>query len=278
MKPATVPEGVTVNGNSMTVRKGSGITIPRNSGGPGTDDPGRVHFPLISLKALLQRAYASYFEIDGPDWLDSDIVQLDATMPPDTTKEQFQEMLRNLITERFQLKYHAQTKQVTGYALEVTKNGPKIKESVATAAPPAQDTDAPKPSLQPRQMGPDGFPILPQRVGPTSGFQAIEGDRARMIGQQQTIGDLARSLGLLLKSTVTDETGLKSKYDYTVTYGGGFGRDGPFVSPPSTTPDTDALPDIFSALQSQLGLKLEQKKVAVEIFVVDRMEKVPTRN
>ena len=88
------------------------------------------------MKALLRRAYDSYFEIEGPDWLDNDIVQVDATMPPDTTKEQFQEMLRNLITERFQLKYHAQTKQVTGYALEVTKNGPKLKESTVTASPP----------------------------------------------------------------------------------------------------------------------------------------------
>jgi len=123
VKPATAPAGVTVSGDKTMVRKGAGIQIPRNTGGPGTEDPGRIHYPLISLKALLNRAWDSYFEIRGPGWLDDDLVWVDATMPPETTKEQFQEMLRNLIIERFALKYHTDSKEITGYALVAAKNG-----------------------------------------------------------------------------------------------------------------------------------------------------------
>jgi uncharacterized protein (TIGR03435 family) len=286
VKPAIVPDGVNVVGERMTTRKGSGVTIPRNSGGPGTDDPGRIHYPLISLKALLVRAWDSYFEIVGPGWLDTQIVQVDATMPPDSTKAQFQEMLRNLITDRFQLKHHTETKQITGYALMVTKNGPKMKESA--------DQNGGAPARPPRatQRGPDGFMIIPPSTGPMLMFQSELGDKARLVAQQQTMQDLARELGMVLRTTATDGTGLNAKYDFTLTFAGGFGRGGPvYASPPRPEPPSggtvpvagqpdaaEPLPDIFSAVQSQLGLKLEQKKVPVEVFVVDHMEKTPTGN
>jgi uncharacterized protein (TIGR03435 family) len=274
VKPATVPDGVSVVGERMTTRKGSGITVPRNSGGPGTDDPGRIHYPLISLKALLVRAWDSYFEIVGPGWLDTQIVQVDATMPPDTTKAQFQEMLRNLITDRFQLKHHTETKQITGYALVVTKNGLKMKESAD------QNGGLPGPFSRATQKGPDGFLILPPRAGPWCMSQTTLGDRSRVVCQQQTMQQLAQELGRMLNSTVTDATGLTAKYDYTVTFAGATEPGGAIASSlPASQPDAaEPLPDIFSALQSQLGLKLEQKNVPVEVFVVDHMEKTPTGN
>jgi uncharacterized protein (TIGR03435 family) len=108
----------------------------------------------------------------------------------------------------------------------------------------------------------------------------IPGDRSRMICQQQTMQTLAQQLGRMLNSTVTDATGLMAKYDFTVTFAGGTGPGETTASSlPASQPDAaEPLPDIFSALQSQLGLKLEPKKVAVEVFVVDHMEKTPTGN
>jgi uncharacterized protein (TIGR03435 family) len=269
-----VPDGVTVVGEMRGVRKGSGITVPRNSGGPGTDDPGRIHFPLISLKALLVRAWDSYHEIEGPGWLDTQIVQVDATMPPETTKQQFQEMLRNLIMDRFQLKHHTETKQITGYALVVARNGLKMKESAD------QGGGSPGPFSPATQKGPDGFLILPPRAGPWSMSQSTGGGRTRMVFQQQTMQDLTPALGRMLNSIVTNATGLSAKYDFTVTFAGATEPGGAIApSLPATQPDAaEPLPDIFSALQSQLGLKLEQKKVAVDVFVVDHMEKTPTGN
>jgi len=265
VKPATVPDGVTVDGERIGVRKGSGVSIPRNTGGPGTDDPGRIHFPFISLKALLLRAWDSYFEIVGPSWLDATVVQVDATIPSGSTKAQFQEMLRNLITDRFQLKHHTEPKQVTGYDLVVARNGLKIQESAN------QNGGTPERPPRATERGPDGFPIIPPTTGPLQVSMGAEGDRNRMVYRQQTLQTLAEELAHMLNTTVTDATGLTAKYDYTLTYAGA-------TSPASLPDGAEPLPDIFNALPSQLGLRLEPKKVPVEVFVVDHMEKTPAGN
>lgn len=267
VKPAVVPAGVTIDGSRMTVRKGSGVTIPRNTGGPGTDDPGRIHYPIITLKELLKRAWDSYYEIEGPGWLESQVVTVDATMPPDTTKAQFQEMLRNLIMERFGLQYHAGKKEIAGYALVIAGNGPKMKVSADQS-----DAELARPQ-PPTGRGKDGFPTLP----PVAGKMMVNfgmGDRSRIIAQQVTIQELARNLDSQLKTIVTDATGLKAKYDFTLTY-----ESLEPLPPPAKIPEAlEPLPDIFGALQSQLGLKLERKPVPVEVFVVDHMEKTPKQN
>jgi uncharacterized protein (TIGR03435 family) len=268
VKPAAVPDGVRLLENGgIGVRKGSGIPIPRNTGGPGTDSPGRIHWPLISLKQLLTRAWESYYEIDGPGWLDSQTVAIDATMPPDTTKAQFQEMLRNLIAERFGLQYHAGKKEIAGYTLVIARNGPKLKESADQGE--AEYARPPRPTSSDQY----GFPIIPSFAGKTMGIERVRAG-TRIVAQQMPIQSLADSLGSQLKTIVTDATGLTAKYDFTLT----FANLQP-VPPPANIPEgLEPLPDLFGALQSQLGLRLERKAVPIEIFVVDHMEKTPTGN
>jgi uncharacterized protein (TIGR03435 family) len=261
-----VPNGVTLDDQGrVMVRKGSGVPIPRNSGGPGTDDPGRIHYPLITLKELLKRGWDSYYEIYSPGWTENQVVAVEATMPPDTTKEQFQEMLRNLIVGRFGLKFHTADKEVTGYALAVAKNGLKMKES------PDQNYAGPTaPPARPSGRDADGFLILPARAGPWIMSMRVQDGRNRVVGQQQTMQDFAGYLGRNLSAIVNDATGLTAKYDITLTYSDGAGVPDAAAAEP--------LPDVFAALQSQLGLRLEAKKVAIEVMVVDHMEKSPTGN
>ncbi|HEY6346808.1 MAG TPA: TIGR03435 family protein [Bryobacteraceae bacterium] len=81
------------------------------TGGPGTNDPSRFRAPRINLFNLLARAFgASTDHIVGPSWLrdvaSANDFTVTATMPPETTKEEFQEMLRNLLVERFHLVFH----------------------------------------------------------------------------------------------------------------------------------------------------------------------------
>jgi hypothetical protein len=83
--------------------------------------PGRIHYASISVKALLGRAYDSYSEIAGPGWMDSHMIEVDATMPPQTTKEQSKQMLQNLIVERFKLKFHVDKRDMNKYVLLVAK-------------------------------------------------------------------------------------------------------------------------------------------------------------
>ncbi|HTB14781.1 MAG TPA: TIGR03435 family protein [Bryobacteraceae bacterium] len=277
VKPAVVPAGVTVAGNSVTSSRREDFLRLRTTGGPGTNDPGRIHYPLVSLKGLLTRAYEAYFEIKGPGWLDTEAVEVEATMPPETTKEQFREMLANLIEDRFKLKYHVETKEIAGYSLVVAKGGLKLKESVEAAVPQEPRDDPPALSQRPRVIGRDGFAMLP--VGVTFGIASAGGGRFRIMSRGETIDKLVQNLGTMLKSRVVDETELRAKYDYTLNYAGAMSPDGPIAQPlDAGASEPSSLPDIFSALQSQLGLKLEPKRVTVEISVVDHMERTPAQN
>lgn len=285
------------------------IMLGGPSGGPGTKDPGRIHYPFMSLKQLLTVAYdVKSYQVNGPVWLDSERFEITATMPPQTTKEQFHVMLQNLLAERFKMTVHKETKELPMYALEVAKNGPKLTESDGKAQP--LDPDGPPPPLPSGgpKMGPDGFPQLPFS-GRAGMFGIMMPGRARLVATGQSMQDLATRLGNQLSKPVVDETGLAKKYDFTLTFapdgmngpmgpmpppGAGEGRGGAMVAvaPPgagpspggsgdsanAVKPEAEAPPDIFHALQAQLGLRLESKKGPVEIVVVDHMEKTPTEN
>ncbi len=256
------------------------------SGGPGTNDPGRIHYPFMSLKALLMSAYdVKDFQISGPAWLDTERFDITATMPPETTKEQLRIMLQNLLAERFKMKSHRETRELPMYSLTVARGGPKMTESVEKP-PAASDVDPSLPS-QPK-MGPDGFPIVPLPARPGI-FTIMMPTRARFIAQKQTMADLAERLTRQLSRPVTDLTGLKAKYDFILTFSpeGMSGPMGPMVPPAGTVPaggpvgapaDTETPPDIFAAVQAQLGLKLEAKKGPVEMLVIDHIEKTATEN
>jgi uncharacterized protein (TIGR03435 family) len=267
VKPATPPPGVTVVGDSVS-SDGVEFSRKRNTGGPGTEDPGRIHYPLISVTGLLKRAYLGYFEIKSPGWADSDIVAVDATMPPSTTKEQFRTMLQNLLIDRFALKTHVEKKEIAGYALTVAPDGLKIKEAQPDNEPPGRFTG---------KMGADGFPVPPAHLRGIA-FLNQPNERARLLAPQTTMSELAKTLGTLVDSTVEDTTGLKGLYNITLTYAGHMGGLADATPPSSDPAAPEPLPDLFSALQSELGLKLEKRKVSVEILVVDHMEKTPAGN
>jgi len=184
------------------------------------------------------------------------------------------------------------------YSLIVTKNGPKLKESPpeTPVVAPADGDDAskapPPPLPGPGQMKFDaeGFPILPLPAAGGRGgiFQMMMPGRSRFIAQRQTMEDLAERLSSVLTKPVTDATGLKAKFDFTLTFspeglasgglffgappGGGGGRG------PENMPDVEPPQELFSAIQAQLGLKLDPKKGPVELIVVDKAEKTPTEN
>jgi len=239
------------------------------TGGPGTSDPSRFRFPPITLRLLLMTAYdLKPFQIVGPAWIDSEYFEVEGTAPPATTREQSRVMLQNLLTERFQMTLHRETKELPIYALVPAKNGPKLQESGATSA--GADGGPPPTEMK---VGPDGFPVPPP--GRAGLFGMSSGGRTRLIGQQQTMQALAARLTTQLARLVRDETGLTGKYDFVLTYT----PDSAELPPGSAAPpDGDQPPDLYAALQSQLGLRLESKKGPVETIVIDRAEKVPVGN
>jgi uncharacterized protein (TIGR03435 family) len=259
-------------------------------GGPGSSDPGRIHYRGLTLKNLLVNAYdVKDYQISGPDFLNTERFDVEATMPPETTKQQFLIMLQNLLAERFKMTVHHETKELPMYSLVVGKSGPKIKESPPVSAETETKEPAPPPPLPERpKMGADGFPVLPLPSGGRGGMFMMRAPwGTRMMAQRQTIEDLTGRLSTLLSKPVIDATELKAKYDFTLTFsmdgltdnmpmpppGGDGGRGGP-----REMPDIEPPQNLFSAIQSQLGLKLEPKKGNVDLIIVDHAEKTPTEN
>lgn len=231
------------------------------------NDPGHIHYTWMPLKRLIMNAYdVKDFQISGPDWLATTRFDLEATMLPSTTKQQFRAMLQSLLAERFKLAIHRATKELPIYSLVIAKGGPKMKESQESSE------DAPVPAK--RQTDNFGFPIMPEHGAPRMMELAMK-DRARLVAYQQTTQDLADHLGLLSRP-VFDATGLTAKYNFTLT----FSLEGLSIAPQGVAPSTDieTPPDLFSALQSQLGLKLESKKGPVDLIVIDHIEKTPVEN
>jgi uncharacterized protein (TIGR03435 family) len=105
--------------------------------------------------------------------------------------------------------------------------------------------------------------------------------QGRINAQQATMRDLAVELERLLGRPVIDETQLTAKFDFIVSFSpeGLNGPDAPMRGPSERPGDArEPLRDIFTALQSEIGIKLEQKKGPVEMIVIDHVEKVPTGN
>lgn len=235
-------------------------------GGPGTDDPERFTAENFDLSNLVTMAYGiDRYQLSAPDWLEGARFDIVAKVPAGTTMEQFSLMMRNLLAERFKLEVHHDQKAMQSYEMTVGKNGPKLTES--TDVP---DTAAPggPPAPFTKTLGADGFPVLPP--GRDQSMIMMKG-RARMRVSRMSMAQLAVRLAGQLGQPVKDATGLTGKYDFTLSWvTSGLTAQGGAADDPG--------PDIFGALQQQLGLMLESKKALVDVVVVDHIEKLPTAN
>jgi len=255
-------------------------------GGPGTDDPGRLTIQRMPLRMLLYTAFAVRpDQISGPDWLDSELFDISGKIAPGTTKEQANTMLQNLLIERFEITFHHTTKDLPGYELTVAKNGSKLKEVA-----PVPNATKPKPGdFFQMDLDRDGFPIIPEgRTGIVATRSSKDGLN-RMTCRACSIAeliprisiDLAVPFGspvsLFIAGRVVDKTGLTGNYDFHLDYSGGPGAGGA-LQPPPLDAQAASGPDLFTALEKQLGLKLEKTKVPLDVMVIDHADKTPTDN
>lgn len=241
-------------------------------GGPGTTDPGRITYSRFGLRGLLVSAYGvQRYQVIGPDWLDSERFEIAATIRPGATKDEVNAMLRNLLTDRFHVSLHHETRDLPVYELTVAKTGAKLKASVAASLPATPE---------PVRLDKNGAPQFPP--GAPSMFFSMRGTTVHLTASTQSISSLASFLfNSELRVPVIDKTGITGSYDFTLDFV-------PEPQPPSVDvsggtggtglPSQSGGPDIFVALQEQLGLRLEQKKGPVDVLVVDHADKVPVGN
>jgi uncharacterized protein (TIGR03435 family) len=230
------------------------------TGGPGSKDPERYAAQNFDLGGLVQVAYGiTRYQLAAPVWLNDLRFDVEAKVPRGTTTEEFRLMMQGLLRERFKMVAHHETREMQGYELVVYKNGPKIKESTEPFPKDPGVGASSKPAVDP-----DGFPVLPPGRFPwwTSGPNGRERRRVANMSMEE----FARDLSMQLQGPVTDVTGLKGKYDFTMSW----------VF--DTSPADAGGPDLFGAIQQQLGLKLDRKKEPVDVIVVDHIEKTPSEN
>jgi uncharacterized protein (TIGR03435 family) len=222
---------------SSANKRGGGFNAP----------PGRLDVKNQSLRELIKFAFNihDYQLTGGPGWIDGDRYDIVASTAGQSTTTQKRLMLQALLTERFALAVHQDTKDISGYALIVAKGGPKFQ---------AAKTD-------------EGSMMLGRNE---RGLRTLTVGNSRMTG-------LAAMLADVLGRPVSDATGLTGLYDLKMEWTPDVGES-PLSLKRNLVPEAGAStasdgPSIFSALQEQLGLKLEPRKVPTDVTIVDRAQK-----
>lgn len=196
-----------------------------------------------TVQTMIEMSYGVHPRqiVNEPPWMGSE--RFDIQGVPDAegvpSAAQFGEIVRKVLEERFGLKFHTEKKEMARYTLTVAKGGPKMEAT---------------------KGAPDG---LPNERG--------TGDKTSRTLQMENVSmnELAHNLQGELDRPVVDETGLTGKYDFTLRW---LRADAPAGG------DADSsLPGIFTALEEQLGLKMEPSKGAVDVMVIEHAEQ-PSAN
>lgn len=267
-------------------------------GGPRGD---RFAMTGATFRTLLQIAYqrsitgiASRLEIiGGSNWIDADRYDVEAKADcsgGSISREQYQLLVQSLLEDRFQLKARLEPRDLPVYELVVAKDGPKIKasEDQSPINPPRVGPPllcAPPANIQPPPPpGQRGAPFDPTKM---RGFMAMQYSptAATAIGTAVPISTLMIVLQQEGGRPIIDKTNLKGLYDFKLqfspermatpfTRGGppapGAEPPGPTVTPPTAA---DPVPSLSTAIQEQLGLKLESTKAPIEVLVIDSAQK-----
>jgi bla regulator protein blaR1 len=249
-------------------------------GGP---DASRWTASNLTAKMLVTFAYnIKDFQVSGgPSWINSDRFDIDAKvedslaaqmqkLPRMQQQDQMRLMVRSLLADRFKLAVSHDTKELPVYELVIAKGGPKLKES---APPDAQNSAAPAPP--PASAG----SALP--TPPRGGFMMSvgRGGEATLTSKGAPIANLVSLLSQQVGRQIVDQTGLKGEYDISLKWTSDSGLGGgPLPAAPDSTSANDVGgTSIFTALQDQLGLRLESTKGPVDTIVIDHIEE-PSEN
>lgn len=219
----------------------------------------------MSVKELIKIAYDLNYGADqqvsgGPPWTQSERFDIEAKEDPalgeklqklssEERGKQLREMLRGLLADRFKLQIHHASTELAVYELVTAKSGSKLMPSVAQSSPGNAES-----SKKPRSW------IRFAGKGLLEGNDADAPTLVTALSMQPEIG------GRL----VIDRTGLTGKYDFTLKWTPDMGQG-------ADLPSADAGPTLFTALQDELGLKLQPTKAPVDVIIIDHVE-LPSAN
>jgi uncharacterized protein (TIGR03435 family) len=211
------------------------------SGSSSQTQNGRFIGRNQNLRDLIEHAYdVMDWQITGPAWILSERFDVTAKPPAGVSGDQFEAMMQNLLAGRFKLQLHREQQERAVYALVVAKGGLK-----ATPAP--------------------------GEAGAKTNWS-----RDHIEAQHMSMAHFAERLSRVADRPVVDATGVAGAFDFELKWTPDSSRAKPAEN--SGAQLADLPPSVFTAIEEQLGLKLEPRKAPVEILIVDHAEKVPTEN
>jgi uncharacterized protein (TIGR03435 family) len=239
------------------------VSIKRNTSNPpgasiGIRPGGQFVMVNMEIRALIGSAYPTDTSeyIGAPDWVLTERYDITAKAPENTASEDMQPMFQALLAERFEFKGHYETREQPIYELVLARAdgrlGPELKKLEVDCAA--------RRAARLRGDAPPELPARPNGVQPC-GMRAGGG---QIVSGGMPMANFVRSIQGGTGRVIVDKTGLTGDYEFTLTY----------TSNPG--PDSDR-PSIFTALQEQLGLKLESARGPVRVFVIDHIER-PTED
>ena len=253
------------------------------SGNSGTSTrQGRIFATNVSVKQLIRQAYSlqNFQIVGGPGWIDADRYDIEAKAedgavaqtppgPPDPNKPNpIALMMQSLLEDRFQLKLHRETRELPVYTLSIAKDGSKMKLSAeqnpGRGGPPERGAGPPP--------APGGPAAVARSLGAGNMNTSVNRVTGEVNGDTVEIARLVSVLAGQLGRTVIDKTELKGFFDIHLQWAVDAGAG---AAPGA--PADPAGPSLFTALQEQLGLKLDSGKGPVEVLIIDSVQK-PSEN
>jgi uncharacterized protein (TIGR03435 family) len=240
---------------------------PNKSGDPGGSFGGRPGGQVIvrnnTLRNMIRNAYGlqEFQIVGGPEWINADRFDIVAKAADNAPPTQVLLMVRSLLADRFKLAVHTETREIPVYALVMARSdgrpGPQLRpaavDCAALAAARGRGAPAPAPA--------------PPGERPTCGMRTVPG---RMMAGGYALTDVARNLSPFTGRIVVDKTGLNGTFDLDLAWTPDQIPTGP-LPPGAQTIDPNG-PSLFTAVQEQLGLKLDSQRGPVEVLVIDRAE------
>jgi uncharacterized protein (TIGR03435 family) len=244
---ASAPDSVAFSYDVVSIKPykqtGEGVSMWMNTSPDGFSSRG------FDLKSFMFNAFPIVTEdqlVGLPSWATSEYYTVDAKMseetaaaykklPRDQGRQVWRQMMQDLLADRFQLKFHKETRELPVYNLVIAKGGLKIE---------------------------------PTPEGKSSGYSMGEG---KLSGTGIELDSLALSLSGEVGRMIVNKTGLTGRYSMDLKWQPDSMQAG------SGAANAEALPDLFTALEEQLGLKLESTKGPVDVYVIDHVER-PSEN
>jgi len=258
-----IPAGPPPNGPTFDVVSIKRVTDIRNQRSIGDQPGGKFVLSGMAIAPMIRTAYAADTSdlVGAPDWVNAETYDLTAQAGRDVPRDEMTAMLQAMLADKFKLVVHYEIQERPVYALMLARAdgrlGPHIRKSDldcdAIQAARRAGSKVPPPATS------NGAPACGMSMRGTQGMEVLLGARP--------LSTLASSFGSATGRVVVDKTGLTGNYDVTLNY----------MPQPKADAPPDAPPNIFTALQEQLGLKLEPDRAPLKILVIDRIER-PTEN